>query len=132
MKIIYETQVSESFIVQKVLLAQSHMICLYVTSGWSGAAVGEELWQRPHGLKTENIYYLALHRKFADSYTELLTIISGGWLHGDILLPISHISALNVLISNRYQCSNKNVKLFKCFVGVLNHSRDELNPLILE
>ena len=80
----------------------------------------------------ENIYYLALHRKFADSYTELLTIISGGWLHGDILLCISHISALNVLISNMYQCNNKNVELFKCFVGVLNHSRNELNPLILE
>lgn len=109
------------------------MICLYVTSGWPGAVVVEELWQGPHGL--QNWKYLLTgpsQKKFADAYTDLLTIISGGWLHGDILLPISYISTLNVLISNRYQRNNKNVKLFKCLVGVFNLSRDELNPLILE
>ena len=42
MKIIYETQVSESFIVQNVLLAQSHdlFICyLWLTWGCSGRGI---------------------------------------------------------------------------------------------
>ena len=108
------------------------MICLcylWLTWGCSGTGVvTETTWLA----KLKYLLTGPSQKKFADSYTDLLTIISGGWLHGDILLPISYISTLNVLVSNRYQRNNKNVKLFKCLVGVFNHSRDELNPLILE
>lgn len=37
----------------------SHTVCSYFCTKWQNW----ELWQRPYGLQTENIYYLVLHRK---------------------------------------------------------------------
>lgn len=101
---LYEIQVSKFYCPKSFIGTKPHDLFTYYLC-WLGAVVAEQSsCNRDHvACKAANIYHLGtLQKTFADFCTELLTIISGGWLHGEILLPILYISVLNVLKSNRY------------------------------